>query len=158
MPEIQVGGHKRGSKIFTAEIDEEDLEKVKAFKWTALKGGSKYTTYAQTYTGGKRMILHRFLMGLGDYKDDKRIIDHKDGNGLNNKKENLTICDSLYNAQSFRRHHGNRNIGNVRHDPTGANTRTKEWRAVIKINGVKHDRRFVTEQECRDWIKSLIPV
>ena len=157
MPEIQVGGHKRGVERFVAEIDEEDLEKVKAFKWSAHKGKSNYTKYVHSHTGGKKILLHRFLMGLGDYKDDKRIIDHKDGNGLNNKKENLTICDQLYNAQSFRRHHGTRNVGCVRHDPTGANKRTKEWRAVIKINGVKHDRRFVTEQEGKDWIKSLIP-
>ena len=157
MPLIQIGGFRGGQRAVEpvyAEIDEEDLERVAQYKWSQNKQSSNHTTYAHTRTGGKKIHLHRFIMGLGDYKDDKRIIDHKDGNGLNNKKENLTICDILYNSQSFHRHHGNHNIGLVYYDTSMK--RVKRWKACIVINKVRHQQRFLTEQEGRDWIDGLI--
>lgn len=158
MPLIQVGGWRGGQRevqpVF-AEIDEDDVERVSAYRWGKNTSSSPNSTYAFTTTGGKKLILHRYIMGLGDYKDDKRIIDHKDGNGLNNKKENLVICDILYNSQSFRRHHGSHNIGCVYFDRSMK--RLKRWKAYYVINGVKHQRRFLTEQEGKDWIQTLIP-
>ena len=158
MPLIQVGGWRGGSRatepVF-AEVDEEDVERVSKYQWSKNTHSSRHTTYAQTITGGKKVHLHRFIMGLGDYQEDKRIIDHKDGNGLNNKKENLTICDILYNSQSFRSHHGTRGIGCVDFDRSMK--RVKRWRACIVIDGVRHQQRFLTEQEAKDWIQTLIP-
>ena len=156
MPVIQVGGYRGGQRrvepVF-AEVDDDDLERVSQYKWSQNKESNKHTTYAKTYVNGRWLHLHRFIMGLGDYKDDKRIIDHKDGNGLNNKKENLVICDTLYNSQSFRRHHGNNNVGIVYYDTSGK--RVKRWKACIVINKVKHQQRFLTEQEGKDWITHL---
>lgn len=153
MPVIQVGGHKRKVEPLYAEVDEEDLEKVSKYKWGQNKQSNKHTTYAISHTNGKKVHLHRLIMGLGDYQDDKRIIDHKDGNGLNNKKENLTICDTLYNSQSFRRHHGDNNIGCVYYDTSM--TRIKRWKAQITINKVKHQKRFATEEEAKEWITTI---
>jgi hypothetical protein len=159
MPQIQIGGFRGGERAVVpvyAEVDEEDLERVAQYKWGQNKGSSKHTTYARTTTGGNLIHLHRFVMGLGDYKDDKRIIDHIDGNGLNNKKENLVICDTLYNSQSFRRHHGNHNVGFVYYDTSMK--RVKRWKAQLVINGVKHQQRFLTEQDGKDWIVSITPL
>jgi hypothetical protein len=158
MPLIQVGGHRGGQKrvdpVF-AEVDEDDLERVSQYQWGPNNVSSPHTTYAFTRTGGQKLHLHRFIMGLGDYKDDKRIVDHKDGNGLNNKKDNLTICDNLYNSQSFRRHHGETNVGCVYYDTSM--TRIKRWKGCITLLGLVHQRRFGTEQEGKDWIASLVP-
>jgi hypothetical protein len=157
MPTIQIGGHRGGRRRVEpkyAEVDEEDLERVSQYCWGQNNESNKHTTYAQTNMNGRRVHLHRFIMGLGDYKDDKRIVDHKDGNGLNNKKENLVICDTLYNSQSFRRHHGECNVGVVYYDTSMK--RVKRWRACITLNGIRQQRRFLTEQEGRDWIASLI--
>lgn len=154
---IQIGGHRGGTRkvepVF-AEIDEEDLERVNQYKWGKNTHSSQHTIYAETIMNGKRVHLHRFIMGLGDYAVDKRIIDHKDGNGLNNKKQNLTICDTLYNSQSFRRHHGENNVGCVYYDTSMK--RVKRWRACITLNGKKQQKRFLTEQEGKDWIASLV--
>lgn len=157
MPFIQVGGWRGGQRTVNpvfAEIDEEDVERVSAYQWSKNTQSSPHTIYAQTITGGKKLHLHRFIMGLGDYQDDKRIIDHKDGNGLNNKKENLTICDIQYNSQSIRRHHGNRGIGCVYFDTSMK--RVKRWKACYTVNGVRHQKRFLTEQEAKDWIQTLL--
>jgi len=156
MPFIQIGGHRGGTRTVEpvfAEIDEEDIERVSQYKWTQNKQSNKYTIYAHTNTGGKKLHLHRFIMGLADYKDDKRIIDHKDGNGLNNKKENLIVCDIIYNSQSIRRHHGTRNIGCVYYDTSMK--RVKRWKACIVIMGKKYQQRFESEEEAKSYIESL---
>lgn len=153
MPHIQVGGHRGGQRRtdpVLADIDDDDLERVSGFRWSKNTDSSRHTTYAQSIVNGKKIHLHRFIMGLGDYETDKRIIDHRDGNGLNNRKDNLVVCDTLYNSQSFRRHHGNLNVGCVYYDTSM--TRVKRWKAQVTLNGVKHQRRFATEQEGRDWI------
>ena len=156
MPFIQIGGWRGGQKSVEpvlAEIDEEDVEKVEKFVWSQNKHSSRYTIYAQSTTGGKKIHLHRLIMGLGDFATDKRIVDHKDGNGLNNKKNNLTVCDTLYNSQSFRRHNGNCNIGCIYIDTSM--TRLKRWKAVITINGVRFQKRFLKEQEANDYIQTF---
>jgi hypothetical protein len=157
MPQIQVGGHRQRTTAVFAEIDEEDFDRVSKYKWSLNNESSSHTTYAKTSSGstrekGRHTHMHRFIMGLGDYKDDKRIINHIDGNGLNNCKNNLEICDTLYNSQSFRKHHGN--MGYVSIDPSGK--RIKKWRAIIVINKVKYQQRFETEQEGKDFIATCV--
>ena len=88
-------------------------------------------------------------MGLGDYNEDKRIINHIDGNGLNNKKINLEICDTLYNCQSIRK--PNSNLGCVYFDNSGK--RVKRWKACITINKKVISKRFETEEEGKKWIE-----
>jgi hypothetical protein len=154
MPQIQVGGHRQGTTAVYSQVDEDDFERINKYKWSKNNTSSLHTTYAKTGCGQTRIHLHRFIMGLGDYKDDKRIINHIDGNGLNNCKNNLEICDILYNSQSFRRHHGKHNVGFVYLD-TSMN-RIKRWRATIIINKIKHQKRFLTEQEGKDYITSLL--
>ena len=156
MPTIQVGGHRGGQRAVApvyAEIDEIDVELVSKYKWNINSNSNPHTKYAKTNTGGKTLHLHRLIMGLGDYAVDKRIINHKDGNGLNNKRENLEICDSLYNSQSFRQ--PNRGVvGMVYYDTSMK--RVKRWRAVITINAETHQKRFETESEAWIWIQSRL--
>ena len=151
---IQVGGYRQKTTAVYADIDEDDYEKVSKYKWSKKPSSSSYTTYAKTNTGGKKIHLHRFIMGLGDYKDDKRIINHIDGNGLNNCKKNLEICDTLYNCQSFRKHHGNNNIGYVYYDTSMK--RLKRWRATIVINKIKHRKRFLTKEEAEYELMQIL--
>ena len=152
MPIIQVGGHRGGSRSVEpmwAEVDDEDYDRVSQYKWAINAGSNPHTKYAQSHTGGKKIHLHRLIMGLGDYKTDKRIVNHIDGNGLNNKRANLEICDCLYNSQSFRRMHGN--FGSVYYDTSMK--RVKRWKANVIINGTKYQKRFETEEEAHDWLQ-----
>jgi hypothetical protein len=158
MPLIQVGGYRSGQRAVEpvfAEVDDDDYERCAAFRWSQNKDSSKHTIYAQRRVGDTWIHMHRFIMGLPPYRDDKRIIDHKDGNGLNNKKENLTICDTLYNSQSYRAHHGARNFGHVYYD--SSMTRIKRWKAAVVLDGVRQQQRFELEADARAWIESLRP-
>jgi Fe-S-cluster formation regulator IscX/YfhJ len=140
-------------------IDDEDYEKIKNYNWRLNTRSNKNTYYAQ-YTVYKdckyikRISLHRLIMGLGDYKDDKRIINHIDGNGLNNQKNNLEICDIMYNSQSFRRPNQSCNIGNINYDTSMK--RLKRWRFIMKVNGKRHQKRFLTKEEAEEYRKEFI--
>ena len=68
-----------------AIVDAEDYAKVVQRTWHLDKIGK--TMYARTALPGygKKIRMHNFIMG----KRYGLIIDHKDGNGLNNTKNNL---------------------------------------------------------------------
>lgn len=143
-------------------IDEEDYEKIKDFNLTLNTRSNKNTFYGQHIVyekkpeGGfkyiKRLSIHRVIMGLGDFKDDKRIINHIDGNGLNNQKSNLEICDQMYNSQSFRQPNRKCKSYYFENDPK----RKCKWRVTLKINRVSKSKRFMTEEECIEYISQQI--
>lgn len=131
-------------------INEEDYDKIKELNLTLNHRSNKHTFYAQhtVYVKQKyvkRISIHRVIMGLGDYKEDKRIINHIDGNGLNNQKSNLEICDQMYNSQSFRKPHRKTQGGVIYFD--NSMKRKKRWRYVITVNKKCHSKRFETEEE-----------
>jgi len=154
MPFIQLGGHRKGMRYIEpvlAEVDDDDYERVSKFVWSQNNQSSPHTTYARTREGNHWLNLHRFIMGLEEYNKDKRVINHKDGNGLNNKKDNLEICDTLYNSQSIRRR-GNQ--GTVYLDTSGK--RIKKWRASIVLFKKKYTQRFETQEEAQAYIDEII--
>ena len=134
-------------------IDEEDYDKVKDYSWRLNTTSNHHTYYAQhtVYKDCKyikRISIHRLIMGLGDYNEDKRQVNHIDGNGLNNQKSNLEICDGMYNSQSFRQPNRTQ-IGLIYYD--SSMKRLKRWRFCMTVNGVKHSKRFITEEEANTY-------
>jgi len=78
-------------------IDKEDYEKVKDYKWSLDKG--KITDYVVSRTGRKPVNIAKIILGT------ESKIDHKNGKGLDNRKENLRFATDQQNAQNrgFRR-------------------------------------------------------
>lgn len=77
-----------GEGLF-AIIDDSDFEVVRRHNWVAKIEGRN--TYAVTGRRFKRM--HRVILNA---KPDQ-IIDHKNGNGLDNRRENLRFCNAHQN-------------------------------------------------------------
>lgn len=81
-----------GSKELFALVDDTDFDKLIQFKWYPIKG--KNTYYAQRfprkgdkYYGIKKSIaMHRDILNM---ENKKTLVDHIDGNGLNNQKNNI---------------------------------------------------------------------
>ena len=84
-------------KIYTSDnteilIDAEDYEKVKDYCWCISKG--KKWEYAMTRIDNKTILLHRLIM---DPQSDM-LVDHINGNTLDNRKSNLRICTNQQNC------------------------------------------------------------
>ena len=134
---------------YTLLIDEEDFHKVSKHTWCILhdKSNIKYCQTPINIDGKKTTLkLHRFLMNLEN--GDKRVINHKDGNGLNNMKSNLEICDNMYNSQSI---NTKKNFGCITID----NDRNKKYRAQVSINQKKYQKRFYSKEEAQAYLDGL---
>lgn len=88
-----------GLKLF-ALVDDEDYHRLSIFSWTAYRIGNQYYAYRVFYLDDKKskMALHREIMECKN--GDGKIIDHKDGNALNNQKYNLRFCTTSQNAMN----------------------------------------------------------
>jgi hypothetical protein len=87
------------SKGKFALIDDEDFERVSQFKWTLQTGRTTYYAARNDTSSGKRkyIYLHRFIL---DLTDRKLMVDHINGNGLDNRRENLRVCTNGQNQRN----------------------------------------------------------
>lgn len=70
-------------------VDLEDIELIKNYKWYLTGSGYAMTRMSKN----KQLFLHRLIMNP---KKDK-VIDHINGDPLDNRKENLRICTQSEN-------------------------------------------------------------
>jgi HNH endonuclease len=84
-------------------VDADDFDRVSQFKWHAIKrprDGRFHVMRSSKSDGVRKTIyLHRWLMDAPIGME----VDHKNGDGLDNRRENLRICTRAQNARNFRR-------------------------------------------------------
>jgi hypothetical protein len=120
-----------------ALIDDEDYALVSQHKWYAVMflSGNWYAATNTSQKLGKRKILymHRLIMEAKFGQE----IDHKDGDSLNNKRENLQFCTRKQNQ--WNRH----SIKCLGVDKNG-----NRWRARMRTNGKQSSLgNFATKEE-----------
>lgn len=94
MKEIPLGGKKGKDKY--ALVDDEDYELVSRFKWHL--HSPRHLEYARaSLNKGVNVLMHRLL--LPGYP----LIDHKDGNGLNNQRYNIRPATRAQNNRNRRK-------------------------------------------------------
>lgn len=88
------------TKGYQAIVDDEDAERVLRHKWCALTGKHAKTIYAFTNVRrGTTALMHRLILDA----PAGRLIDHIDGNGLNNTRANLRFVTQRQNLANQRK-------------------------------------------------------
>ena len=78
-------------------VSDEDYDLVSRFKWS-VSGGSGARRYAARNNAGRTEYLHRFLVSPPPHA----VVDHVDGDSLNNTRENLRIGTQSQNLGNQR--------------------------------------------------------
>lgn len=94
-------------------------------------GKTWHCEYASRRVDGKKVYMHRELLGLA--ANDKVEVDHRDGNGLNNRRDNLRLATHQQNLQNQRPRGGSSKYRGVFWDKSKA-----RWKASIRLGA----RRF----------------
>lgn len=79
-----------------ALIDSEDYERVSQFTWNCLKIG--YAQCNRRAGEHSRKYMHRFIL---DYPDG--LVDHINGDKLDNRKFNLRVCNQSSNSANAKK-------------------------------------------------------
>lgn len=92
MKKIYLTGQNGNGKF--ALVDDGDFEYLKSFNWHIYNNG--YARRRAPRDGGKRksFYMHKQIMKV----NNNVLIDHKNRNGLDNRKSNLRICDFSENG------------------------------------------------------------
>ncbi len=85
MRRLDVGGH-------VVLVDSEDYDFLAVFNWRPLVTDSGLV-YAQAWRRRMHFYMHRLVIGAGPGEE----VDHKNGNGLDNRKDNLRIATHSQN-------------------------------------------------------------
>lgn len=78
----------------TALIDDEDNGKISNNRWYARKIGK--TFYACRRESIRHLYMHRVILGA----KKGQLVDHKNGNGLDNRRKNIRICTVSENGRN----------------------------------------------------------
>lgn len=124
-------------KGLSAKVDDADYDWLNRWKWHAIKSNDGKTWYARRaeYLGekdGKRknriFSMHRQILGLTDRRIEG---DHRNGDGLDNQRNNLRVA--LPTQNKWNRHR--RSIFSSKYKGVTWNKWNEAWLARITVNG-----------------------
>jgi len=124
-----------------AEVDEADLPLISGHRWQAKHNGRKTYAWANGKVGDKRVSLymHRLIIGA----PAGEAVDHINGDGLDNRRENLRVVSRSQNRRNVLKGKGSSRFVGV----TWAKNEQR-WRAQIASkDGIKHLGAFREENE-----------
>jgi len=149
-------------------VDLADLRVAQRFNWIAAQRGD---ATACRYVAGHaqalmwveshylRFKLHRLIMSA----PDGLVVDHINGNRLDNRRSNLRIVTSAQNLQNQHGapRHSKSGVRGVSRKSDRSHKSDREWhswRAAVKIDGQQHSRQFPFTDDglvaATEWVKA----
>lgn len=118
------------SNGMVAIVDDQDYEKLNRWTWRYQAGSNTgYAIRTEVVNGTKTTIrMHRLVMGA----PFGVLVDHRDGNGLNNQRDNLRLCGALGNARNTAA-----KGGSSRYKGVSWSKATRAWKVLICANRIK---------------------
>lgn len=117
----------------TALVSDDDFERVSKFKWHAAFTLGRWDARRKINLGEKRGIVRmsRFVLGVDCF------VDHRDGDSLNNQRNNLRPCTLAQNARNRKnQNHSSKYKGVTLRPELG------KWQAGIRANGSRNHLGF----------------
>lgn len=108
-----------------ALVDRVDYDKLSSYKWCARREGNTY--YAARKENYKPIKMHIDILG----HEEGKIIDHINGNGLDNRRENLRFATYSENGMN-RKNNAN---SSSKYKGVGWHKKNNNWQARITVNG-----------------------
>ena len=112
---------------YIAIVDDDDFEKVSKHKWCVKK--TSHNVYAKRYSNSKTIDMHHVIIE----RKEGFVVDHINGDGLDNRKENLRLCTHSENMKNIKMRKDN--LSGVR--GVYWNAIAKKWHCQIQFNGKK---------------------
>lgn len=152
---VRTGGTRRGwvedgvgiiplTKGAVALVDAAMVDDLSRWNWCVYQG--HYTTYARRRrrtnepAGSKLVLMHRVITGA----PEGAVVDHVDGNGLNNRRVNLRVGTARENLYNVRR----QKEPSSKYVGVALDRKTSRWQAYINEGGKKRFLgRFGSEVE-----------
>jgi len=113
---------------YKTDVDDADYTWLSQHKWHVQRCGSKIYAARKSGPRGKckTIYMHKVL-------HDAKMVDHRDGDGLNNRRENLRASGKAANM---------RNTGLSKRNTSGFKgvsffKRTGKWTACVSIEGIQ---------------------
>ncbi len=128
-------------------VDDDVFELLNDMKWHVMHVSDNKMFYAarsiSLFNGARRKsLMHHYIIGkpLKGF-----MIDHRNGDSLDNRRENLRIVTNRVNQQNRKAHRNGRLVGASYHRASG------KWRSYIRMDGVvKSLGYFDTERQAHN--------
>lgn len=124
--------NKNSEEVGRTKIDKEDYDKLKEYKlYMRTASGKCYSLFSERGSSKKYMV-HRFLTGLSNEKYTiDQVVDHINGDSLDNRRSNLRICTQHENSKNSRKK--NKIVG-IKLIKSYNGTSVQKWQAQICSN------------------------
>lgn len=123
---------------YSTMVDVCDAELLASRPWSAARKikGSRIYVAVKAWVGGKTTGLHRLIL------PEAALVDHLNGNPLDNRRRNLRSVTRAQNAQNRRGRNGR---------TKGIHFSQNRWRAAIRINDVPiYLGSFVRQEDAQE--------
>jgi len=119
-----------------AFVDDDIFNELNQFKWSACRTHNVFYASRNEILGDglrRRRLMHHCVAGV---PQRGFVTDHKDGNGLNNQRENLQIVTNRENVSNQKR----KKEGKLSSKFVGISwdKHNRRWKAAIKFDGKCH--------------------
>lgn len=116
------------SRGYITIVDDADYKHLSRWKWSYSQGYA--VRKVRTTNGTKSLGMHHQLMNPAS----DQLVDHKNGNRLDNRKNNLRVCKKLHNNMNRRPNSGKR-ASHYKGVHLRKGRKRNPWYATIGHNG-----------------------
>ena len=115
-----------------ALVDDADFVVLSQYSWCTKRDGHQFYAHRSKKQQGKTIttMMHRQITGLA--VGNTYQVDHINGDGLDNRRENLRICSKAQNVRNSRKYTGLHRYKGVAFYHGRPN---KSWQARIRVEG-----------------------